>query len=68
MKPFWPPGPASPPSLTDPQALLRELRLAPSGITRGGSASFVLWVKNRTGEGGRYFAVVDGVGFPASFD
>lgn len=60
--------PGVPSSLTDPQAFLRELRLAPSGITRGGSASFVLWVKNRTGEDGRYFAVVDGVGFPASFD
>ncbi len=56
------------PSLTDPQNLLRELRLGPSGIARGGSASFVLWVKSRTGEGGRYFAVVDGLGFPSSFE
>ena len=55
-------------TLTDPHTLLSELRLAPSGITRGGPATFVLWVKNRTGEGGRYFAVVDGVGLPVSFD
>ncbi len=58
--------PASPPA--DPEALLRDLRLSSAGIVRNGSASFVAWVKDRAGEGGRYFVVVEGVGLPETLD
>ncbi len=57
---------ASPPE--SPEALLKELRLSASGISRNGSANFVAWVRNRTGDGGRFFVVIDGVGLPTALD
>ncbi len=51
---------------TQPEALLAALRLSPTGITRGGSASFVAWVNDQAAPGGgRFFAVIEGVGLPA---
>ena len=56
----------TPPS-SDPRAFLEALRLSESGLTRNGSATFVLWTKNSGTDGsGRYFVVVDGVGLPDS--
>jgi hypothetical protein len=46
----------------DPREFLASLRLSPSGLTRGGSASFVAWVPDGSGGTGRFFVVIDGVG------
>jgi hypothetical protein len=58
---------ASPPA--DPQAFLGALRLSERGLTRGGAATFVLWVGDaaRPG-GGRFFVVINGVGLPPTLD
>ncbi len=48
----------------NPEALLSALRLSPTGITRNGSATFVLWVKEEGRPPGRFFVVIDGVGLP----
>jgi len=57
------PGLPTPP---EPEAFLKALRLSVTGVTRNGSANFVVWVGG-AGAGGRYFAVVEGVGLPAAF-
>jgi hypothetical protein len=59
--------PGSVATTNDPRDLLAALRLSETGFARNGPAAFVAWIGGASGEGsGRYFVVIDGVGWPDS--
>ena len=58
-------GRGAPSPSTEPRDLLSALRLSDTGLVRNGAATFVAWIRDPGGEpGGRYYAVIDGVGLP----
>jgi hypothetical protein len=45
--------------------VLSALRLSDTPLARNGAATFVVWAQDEAaGRSGRYFVVIDGVGFP----
>ena len=67
LQALWPAGSTADPTTPDARAFLGGLRLSEAPLVRGGPASFVVYVPPGRGSStARYFAVVDGVGLPAS--
>jgi hypothetical protein len=58
--------PGSTAASSDPREFLAGLRLSDTGFARNGSAAFVAWIKGEGADPGRYFVVIDGVGWPDS--
>ena len=56
--------PGASPSSREPREVLAALHLSDAPLAHNGAATFVAWIKDSQGGGGRYFTVIDGVGLP----